>query len=264
MRARRARQRHHDVRHRRRLRRHQGRVGARPGAEGRAPRGPRDLHQGVLADRPGGPNDRGLSRKHILRVDRRLAAAAADRLRRPLPGAPLRPRDAARGDDAGVRRRRPRRARRSTSASREWTAEQIRAAHDARPTSCAMPLVSNQPQYNDAVAGHRGRGRADLRGARHRPDRLVADRAGRADRQVPARPAAAGGLARHRPGRRRGHDQALARRRRARAACSSSQPIADELGLSMAQLAVAWVLQNDNVVGRDRRRVPARAGRATT
>ena len=25
------------------------------------------------------------------------------------------------------------------------------------------------------------------------------------------------------------------------------QPIADELGLSMAQLAVAWVLQNDNV-----------------
>jgi aryl-alcohol dehydrogenase-like predicted oxidoreductase len=25
------------------------------------------------------------------------------------------------------------------------------------------------------------------------------------------------------------------------------QPVADELGLSMAQLAVAWVLQNDNV-----------------
>jgi aryl-alcohol dehydrogenase-like predicted oxidoreductase len=25
------------------------------------------------------------------------------------------------------------------------------------------------------------------------------------------------------------------------------QPVADELGLSMAQLAIAWVLQNDNV-----------------
>ena len=40
-------------------------------------------------------------------VDQRLAEPAADRLRRPLPGAPLRLRDAARGDDAGVRRRRP-------------------------------------------------------------------------------------------------------------------------------------------------------------
>ena len=40
-------------------------------------------------------------------VDQRLAAAARHRLRRPLPGAPLRPRDAARGDHGGVRRRRP-------------------------------------------------------------------------------------------------------------------------------------------------------------
>ena len=36
-------------------------------------------------------------------------------------------------------------------------------------------------------------------------------------------------------------------RRRARAGCSSSQPLADEAGLSLAQLAVAWVLQNRNV-----------------
>ena len=51
VRARGPRRRHHHLRHRRRLRRHQGRVGARPRAARRAPRGPRDLHQGLLADR---------------------------------------------------------------------------------------------------------------------------------------------------------------------------------------------------------------------
>ena len=51
-----------------------------------------------------GENDRGLSRKHILESIDALAAPARDRLRRPLPGAPVRLRDAARGDDARVRR----------------------------------------------------------------------------------------------------------------------------------------------------------------
>ena len=58
---------------------------------------------------PTGPkahNDHGLSRKHILESINGSLTAAADRLRRPLPGAPLRPRDAARGDDGGVRGRR--------------------------------------------------------------------------------------------------------------------------------------------------------------
>ena len=41
----------HDLRHRRHLRQHQGGDGARQGPEGRAPRGPGDLHQGLLADR---------------------------------------------------------------------------------------------------------------------------------------------------------------------------------------------------------------------
>src|SRR6478752_597342 len=44
-----------------------------------------------------GPNDRGLSRKHVVE-------AARHRLRRPLPGPPVRLRDAARGDAARVRR----------------------------------------------------------------------------------------------------------------------------------------------------------------
>ena len=54
-----------------------------------------------------GKNDRGLSRKHILEsIDASLRRLQTD-VRRRLPGAPLRQRDAARGDDAGVRRRRP-------------------------------------------------------------------------------------------------------------------------------------------------------------
>ena len=102
-----ARRGHHDLRHRRRLRQHQGRERARQGAGGRAARGARDLHQGLLADRPGrAQRPRAVAQAHH-GVDRRLAAPARHRLRRPLPGAPLRPRDAARGDDGGLRRRRP-------------------------------------------------------------------------------------------------------------------------------------------------------------
>ena len=71
----------------------------------------------------------------------------------------------------------------------EWTAEQIRAGHELAG-ELRHPADLQPAAVLDAVAGHRGRGRADLPGARHQPDRLVADRAGRADRQVPARPAA--------------------------------------------------------------------------
>ena len=68
-------------------------------------------------------------------VDRRLAAPAADRLRRPLPGAPLRLRDAARGDDAGVRRRR---ARRQGALHRRLGVDgaEIRARRTRWPASC--------------------------------------------------------------------------------------------------------------------------------
>ena len=66
---------------------------------------------------PKGPNDSGLSRKHIMEAIDGSLTPAADRLRRSLPGPPLRPRDPARGDDAGLRRRRPIRARPCTSVS---------------------------------------------------------------------------------------------------------------------------------------------------
>ena len=107
VRARGPRRRHQHLRHRGRLRQHQGGERPRRGPQGRAARVAGDLHQGLLAHRPGREErHRPVPQAHH-GVDRRLAVAAADRLRRPVPGAPLRHRDPARGDDAGVRRRRP-------------------------------------------------------------------------------------------------------------------------------------------------------------
>ena len=54
-----------------------------------------------------GRNDRGLSRKHIIRSAAELAAPAADRLHRPVSGTPVRLRDANRRDHARLRRPRP-------------------------------------------------------------------------------------------------------------------------------------------------------------
>ena len=78
------------------------------------------------------------------------------------------------------------RARRSTSGSASGPPSRSAQAHDAGPRA-GHPAGLQPAAVLDAVAGHRGRG-----GARpaeelgHRPDRLVADRAGRAHRQVPA------------------------------------------------------------------------------
>ena len=63
-----------------------------------------------------GENGRGLSPQAHHGVDRRLAAAARARLRRPLPDPSLGSDDADRGDDGGAPRRRQARARRATSA----------------------------------------------------------------------------------------------------------------------------------------------------
>ena len=129
-------------------------------------------------------------------VDQRLAAAAADRLRRPLPGPPLRlatPLEETMEAFADVVHS----GKAHYIGVSEWTAD----ADPGRPRAgpgAEDPARVQPAAVLDAVAGHRGRGRPDLRGARHRPDRLVADRAGRADRQVPAGPAAAGGLPGHR------------------------------------------------------------------
>ena len=96
----------------------------------------------------------------------------------------------------------------------EWTADQLRDGH-ALAKELGFQLISNQPQYSMLWRVIEARGRAGVTRARHLPGRLVADRAGRADRQVPPGQAAAGGLARHRRQGRREHDRALDARRRA-------------------------------------------------
>ena len=128
---------------------------------------------------PGGKNDTGLSRKHIMESINGSLRAAPDRLRRPLPGAPLRHRDAARGDDAGLRRRRPPGQGALHRRQRVDGRPDPRGRH-ARE-GARLPAHLEPAAVLHAVARHRGRGRPDVRGARRQPDRVEPHRAGRAD-----------------------------------------------------------------------------------
>ena len=84
----------------------------------------------------------------------------------------------------------------------EWTPEQLRAGPRAGP-GAADPARLQPAAVQRALPGDRGRGGADLPRAGHQPGRLLPHRAGHPDRQVQAGPAAARGLAGHRRGRRR-------------------------------------------------------------
>ena len=149
-------------------------------------------------------------------------------------------------------------ARRTTSASRSGPPTRSAAA-TRWPASCRIPFVSNQPQYNMLWRVIEAEVVPTSRGARHRSGRLVADRAGRADRQVPAGRAAAGRVAGHRRQGRLRHDLALAEGRRARAGAAAAAdrrrgraqpgPARGRVGAAERQR-----------LGRDHRRQPARAG----
>jgi aryl-alcohol dehydrogenase-like predicted oxidoreductase len=191
-----------------------------------------------------GPNDRGLSRKHILRsIDHSLERLQTDYVdlyqahrydhTTPLEETMLAFADIVRAGKAlyiGVS---------------EWRAEEIRAAK-ALADELRVPLVSNQPQYNALW--------------RIIEAEVVPTCEELGLSQVVWSPIAQGALTgKYKPGEQppegsRATDQAgganmikrwldddILRR------VQQLQPIADELGLSMAQLAIAWVLQNDNV-----------------
>ncbi|MFS0705002.1 aldo/keto reductase family protein [Cellulomonas sp. 179-A 9B4 NHS] len=127
----------------------------------------------------------------------------------------------------------------------EWTAQQLRAGH-ALAKELGIQLISSQPQYSMLW-------------------RVIEDEVVPASRelgvsQIVWSPVAQGVLTgKYKPGqqppegsratdekgganmiKRFMNDDVLTR-------VQALQPVADELGLSMAQLAVAWVLQNDNV-----------------
>ena len=167
-----------------------------------------------------GPYGEWGSRKYLLASLDQSLRADGPRLRRHLLLAPLRPGDAARGDDGRARHAPCGRARRSTSASPP-TRRRRRARRRAILRDLGTPLLIHQPSYSmlnrwiedgllDAL-GERGR----------RLHRLLAARAGDADRQVPgrhprglAREPQRLALARHAHGRGAGEDPRAERDRR--------------------------------------------------
>jgi aryl-alcohol dehydrogenase-like predicted oxidoreductase len=191
-----------------------------------------------------GPNDRGLSRKHVLEsIDGSLRRLGTDYLdlyqahrydhTTPLEETMLAFADVVRAGKAlyiGVS---------------EWRAEEIRAAKSLAD-ELHVPLVSNQPQYNMLW--------------RVIEAEVVPTCEELGLSQIVWSPIAQGALTgKYKPGEQppqgsRATDEAgganmikrwleddILRR------VQQLAPIADSLGLSMAQLAVAWVLQNDNV-----------------
>ena len=182
-----------------------------------------------------------LSRAQIHEADRRLAAAPADRLRRPLPVPPLRRRDADRGDDGGAERR-GRAGKARYIGFSEWTAEQIRAALAMRGRRSSSPRSRS----------------TRCSGAARRRGLPVLSR-GTGYRRSSGRPLAQGVLTgKYRPGSRRRPTRApratrwaapmqrwLARacwRRWSGCGRSRSKP-----GCRWPQLALAWVLREHEV-----------------
>ncbi|CAA9283134.1 MAG: Potassium channel beta chain, partial [uncultured Corynebacteriales bacterium] len=255
LRAGRARRWDHHLRHRGRVRRHPRRVGPRPGAAGRAPGELRAADQGVLADRARAERPRPRPQAPHRELPR-LPAPARHRPPRRLPGPPVRQHDPAGGDHVGVRRPGP--TGQGPLPRRLGVAG--RGDHRGRRAGPGTARAAGvQPAaVLDAVAGHRGRGRAGLRARGARADRLVPDRAGRADREVQAGRGAAGRVAGDRPDRwavreadadRRGADPGAAAPAGGRGLRAVDGAAGDRLGAAEPER-----------VGRDHRGQPARAG----
>ncbi|WP_336922297.1 aldo/keto reductase family protein [Aquipuribacter sp. SD81] len=129
----------------------------------------------------------------------------------------------------------------------EWTAEQIRAGAELA-RELRIPFVSSQPQYSmlwrviedEVVPTSRELGLGQIVWSPIAQGVLTG-------KYVPGQPLPEGSRATDEKGganmiKRFMRDEVLER-------VQQLQPVADEVGLSMAQLAVAWVLQNDNVSG---------------
>jgi aryl-alcohol dehydrogenase-like predicted oxidoreductase len=193
---------------------------------------------------PGGPNDSGLSRKHIMEaIDGSLARLQTDYvdlyqahrydIKTPLEETMEAFADVVRSGKAlyiGVS---------------EWTAEQIRRAH-AMARELHIWLVSSQPQYNmlwrviegEVIPTCEELGIGQVVWSPIAQGVLTG-------KYLPGEPPPTGSRATDQKGgagivRRLLRDDVLKR-------VQQLNPIADDAGLSLAQLAVAWVLQNPNV-----------------
>ena len=193
---------------------------------------------------PGGPNDSGLSRKHIMESVhgslRRLRTDYVDlyQAHRYDHGTPLEETMQALADVV-------RQGKALYVGVSEWTADQIHAGQ-ALARELGFRLVSNQPQYSmlwrviegEVVPASREEGLSQI----------VFSPVGQgvlSGKYTPGAEPPAGSRATDEKGGARFiqrflRDDVLTR-------VQDLRPVADELGLTMAQLAVAWVLQNENV-----------------
>ncbi len=193
---------------------------------------------------PGGPNDKGLGRKHIVEaIDgslRRLRTDYVDlyQAHRFDPTVPLEETMLAFADIV-------RAGKVLYIGVSEWTAEQIRAGADLA-RELHVPFISNQPQYNmlwrvieaEVVPACAELGLGQIVWSPIAQGVLTGKyQPGQAP---PAGSRAAGEKSGYFMGR-FFEDTGLLE------AVAQLRPIADDLGLSMAALAVAWVLQNENV-----------------
>ena len=193
---------------------------------------------------PGKHNDHGLSRKHIMEsIDGSLTRLGTEyvdlyQAHRYDHETPLEETMEAFADVV-------RRGKALYIGVSEWRAEEIRAAH-ALARELHIPLVSNQPQYNllwrvieaEVVPTCAELGIGQVVWSPIAQGVLTG-------KYLPGRPAPAGSRATDDKGgsdtiSRWLQDDVLERVQRLR-------PVADDAGLSLAQLALAWVLQNRNV-----------------
>jgi aryl-alcohol dehydrogenase-like predicted oxidoreductase len=193
---------------------------------------------------PGGPNDSGLSRKHILEsIDGSLSRLGTDyvdlyQAHRYDVETPLEETMQAFADVV-------RQGKALYIGVSEWTADQIREGHRLA-TELGFSLVSNQPQYSmlwrviegEVVPTSEELGLSQVVFSPIAQGILTG-------KYVPGQPLPEGSRATDEKGgadmiSRFMNDDLLAR-------VQELKPVAADLGLSMAQLAVAWVLQNPNV-----------------
>ncbi len=192
---------------------------------------------------PGGKNDTGLSRKHIMEsIDgslRRLGTDYVDlyQAHRYDTETPLEETMQAFADIV-------RQGKALYIGVSEWTADQIREGH-RWSKELGFQLISSQPQYSmlwrvieeEVVPTCEELGLSQIVWSPMAQGVL-------SGKYRPGEPPPAGSRAAHEEvGQSMRHlmkDETLA-------AVQGLTPIADEVGLSMAQLAIAWVLQNDNV-----------------
>ncbi|SEB83261.1 Predicted oxidoreductase [Paramicrobacterium humi] len=192
---------------------------------------------------PKGPNDSGLSRKHILESIngslRRLGTDYVDlyQAHRYDPETPLEETMLAFSDVV-------RQGKALYIGVSEWTADQLRAGH-ALASELGIHLISNQPQYNmlwrvieeEVVPASKELGISQIVWSPIAQGVLTG-------KYKPGEEAPAGSRATDAAGAKtvaRFLDDELL------AAVQKLAPIAEQAGLTLAQLAIAWVLSNPNV-----------------